>query len=87
MDEEVCEAASVWLVVWAEVALFQASEAASRAVCEVDSSLDSEVDSEVEVALAHLVDSKVVVDTWLEDETSVTTCMPITMVLKEVLEV
>jgi len=87
VDEEVCEAASVWLAVWAEEASSLASEAASRAVCEVASSLDSEVDSEVEVALAHLVDSKVGVDTWLGDETSVTTCMPITMVLKEVQEV
>lgn len=87
MDEEVCEVASVWPAVWAEVALFQASEAASKAVCEVASSLDSEVDSEVEVALAHLVDSKVGEDIWLEVETSVTTCMPITMVPKEVLEV
>lgn len=87
MDEEVCEADSVWRAVWAEEALSLASEAASKAVCEVASSLDSEVDSEVEVALAHLVDSTVVVDTWLEDETSVTTCMPITMAPKEVLEV
>jgi hypothetical protein len=46
--------------------------------------VDYEEDSEVEVALVHPVDSTKVVDTWLLDETSVTTCMPITMVPKEV---
>jgi hypothetical protein len=75
--------ALVWEVVWAEEASSQdsnrASEAASRA--------DSEEDSEVEVALAHLVDSTKVVDTWLLDETLVTTCMPITTVLREALPV
>ena len=80
--EEVCEVASVWAV-WAEEASSQDSnqdlEEASRA--------DSEEDSEDEVALVLPVDSTKVVDTWLLDETSVTTCMPITMVPKEVLPV
>jgi hypothetical protein len=87
VEEEVCEVDSVWLVEWVEVALSQASEAASKVVCEAVSSLVSEVDSEVVVALAHLVDSRAVEDTWLGDETLVTTCMPITMVPKEVQEV
>jgi hypothetical protein len=74
--------ASVWAV-WAEEASNQDSNPAS----EVASRVDSEEDSEDEVALVLPVDSTKVVDTWLLDETSVTTCMPITMVPKEVLPV
>jgi hypothetical protein len=77
--EEVCEVASVWAV-WAEEASSQDSNLDSEAASRVD----SEEDSEDEVALVLPVDSTKVVDTWLLDETSVTTCMPITTVLKEV---
>jgi hypothetical protein len=80
--EEVCEVASVWAV-WAEEASNQDSNRASEAASKVD----SEEDSEDEVALVPPVDSTKVVDTWLLDETSVTTCMPITTVPKEVLPV
>jgi len=78
--EEVCEVASVWAV-WVEEASSQDSNLAS----EVASRVDSEEDSEDEVALVLPVDSTKVVDTWLLDETSATTCMPITTVPKEVL--
>jgi len=71
--------ASVWAV-WAEEASNQDSNRAS----EVDSRADSEVDSEAEVASVLQGDSTKVVDIWLLDETSVTTCMPITTVPKEV---
>jgi hypothetical protein len=74
--------ASVWAV-WAEEASSQDSNLDSEAASRVD----SEEDSEDEVALVLPVDSTKVVDTWLLDETSVTTCMPITMVPKEVLPV
>jgi hypothetical protein len=74
--------ASVWAV-WAEEASNQDSNRASEAASKVG----SEEDSEDEVALVLPVDSTKVVDTWLLDETSVTTCMPITMVPKEVLPV
>ena len=80
--EEVCEAASVWAV-WAE----EGSSQVSNRDSEVASRVDSEVVSEVEVALVLPVDSIRVVDTWLLDETSVTTCMPITTAPKEVLPV
>jgi hypothetical protein len=76
----VCEVASVWLAVWAEAASNPDSSQAS----EVDSVVVCEVDSEDEVALVVLVDSNKVVDTWHKDETSATTYMPITMVLREV---
>lgn len=72
--------ASVWAV-WVE----EDSSQVSNQDSEVASRVDSEVVSEVEVALVLPVDSTKVVDTWLLDETSVTTYMPITMVLKEVL--
>lgn len=71
---------SVWEV-WAEEASNQDSNPVSEAVSKVD----SEVDSVVEVALVVPVDSTMVVDIWLLDETSVTTCMPITTVPREVL--
>ena len=74
--------ASVWAV-WAEEASSQASNRASV----VASKVDFEEVSEAEVALVLPVDSTKVVDTWLLDETSVTTCMPITTVLREVLPV
>ena len=74
--------ASVWAV-WAEEASSQDSNLAS----EVASRADSEVDSGDEVVSVLPVDSTKVVDIWLLDETSVTTCMPITTVPKEVLPV
>lgn len=79
----VCEVASVWPVVWVEVVSSQASNLDSEAA----SVEDSEVVSEVEVALVLPVDSKAVAVTWPEDETSATTSMPTTTVLKEVLPV
>ena len=77
----VCEVALAWLVVWAEVD----SNPDSNQASEVASAVASEVDSEDEVALEVPADSKVVVDIWLVAETSATTYMPITMVLREVL--
>lgn len=80
--EEVCEAALAWAV-WDE----EVSNPDSSPVSEAVSAVVCEVDSEVEVALAVPVHFSTVdqVDTWLLAETSVTTCMPITMVPRVVL--